>query len=115
MIEAGLSGKKLLPKTSKHMIRIGHEKSHISTIEKRVDIPLDVLRSEVELIDMKSVKPTMHIDFRDVLPFYAKFLDTGPVNDLIFIDEKTHVLLKGHEIYQALNLLSVRKVPVLSQ
>jgi len=44
IIEAGLSGKKLPPKTSKHMIRMGDTLLHISTLEKRVDILLEELR-----------------------------------------------------------------------
>lgn len=44
IIEAGLSGRKLPPKTSKHMIRIGDALQHISALEKRVDISLEELR-----------------------------------------------------------------------
>lgn len=44
VIEAGLGDRKLPPKTSKHMVRIGDIWLHISTIEKRVDIPLERLR-----------------------------------------------------------------------
>ncbi|MEM3700372.1 MAG: ParB N-terminal domain-containing protein [Candidatus Bathyarchaeia archaeon] len=44
VIEAGLSGRKFPPKTSKHMIRIGGSLHHISAIEKRLDIPLEKLR-----------------------------------------------------------------------
>jgi ParB-like chromosome segregation protein Spo0J len=44
VIEAGLSGRKFPPKTSKHMVRIGDSLLHISAIEKRVDIPLEKLR-----------------------------------------------------------------------
>ncbi|MGQ9506667.1 MAG: ParB N-terminal domain-containing protein [Candidatus Bathycorpusculaceae bacterium] len=44
IIEAGLSGRKFPPKTSKHMIRIGGALHHISAIEKRVNIPLEKLR-----------------------------------------------------------------------
>jgi ParB-like chromosome segregation protein Spo0J len=43
VIEAGLSEKKLPPKTSKHMVRIGDKLLHISALEKRVDIPLEEL------------------------------------------------------------------------
>ena len=42
--EAGLSGRKLPPKTSKHMVRIGDTLLHISALEKRVDVPLEELR-----------------------------------------------------------------------
>lgn len=44
VIKAGLGERKLPPKTSKHMVRIGDTWHHISTIEKRVDIPLERLR-----------------------------------------------------------------------
>jgi len=113
VIEAGLSERKLPPKTSKHMIRVGAQMSHISAIEKRVDIPLDVLRSEIELVGIKNVMPTMCTGIREVLPLYARFLNSGIVDNLVIIDEETHVLLGGHEVYQALDLLSARKTPVL--
>jgi len=46
IIEAGLGLKKLPPKTSKHMIKIGGILKHVSAIEKRVNIPLEELRKE---------------------------------------------------------------------
>jgi len=113
VIDAGLSEKKLPPKTSKHMIKIGDRISHISAIQKRTDIPLEVLRKEVELIDIKNVKPTMRTELREVLSIYVKFLDTGVVDNPIIIDKKTGVILEGHEVFQALDLLSARKVPAL--
>lgn len=45
VVKAGLSGKKFSPKTSKHMIRNEDSKSHISTIEKEVNVPVDSLRT----------------------------------------------------------------------
>jgi len=45
VVKAGLSGKKFSPKTSKHMIRNGDNTSHISTIEKEVNVPVDSLRT----------------------------------------------------------------------
>lgn len=48
VIEAGLNEKKLPPKTSEHMIRIGNTLKHISAIEKRVDIPLERLRGDTK-------------------------------------------------------------------
>lgn len=114
VIEAGLSEKKLPPKTSKHMIRISGKLSHISdVVEKRVDIPLEVLRGRVELIDIKNVKPTMYTELREVLPFYVKFLHTGVVDNPIIVDEKTNVILNSHEVFQAIDLLSARKAPAL--
>ena len=44
VLEAGLSGKKLPPKTSEHMIRICNTLRHISAVERRVNIPLEKLR-----------------------------------------------------------------------
>ena len=44
VIEAGLGEKKLLPMTSKHVIRTCNTHAHISVIEKRVDISLEKLR-----------------------------------------------------------------------
>ncbi len=113
VIEAGLGRKKLPPITSKHVIKNGDRLLHISAIEKRVNIPLEVLRNKVELIDTKSVKPSMYTELRDVLPLYAKFLDTGMVDKPIIVDEKTKVILEGHEVFQALDLLSARKAPAV--
>ena len=113
IIEAGLSEKKLPPKTSKHVMKIGNRVLHISAIQKRTDVPLEVLRNEIELIDIRNVKPTMHTELREVLPLYAKFLDTGIVDNPIIIDRKTSVILEGHEAFQALDLLSAKKVPAI--
>jgi ParB-like chromosome segregation protein Spo0J len=44
VIEAGLSGRKFPPKTSKHMVWVGDSLLHISAIEKRVNIPIEKLR-----------------------------------------------------------------------
>jgi len=44
VVKAGLSLKKLPPKTSKHMIKIDGELKHISAIEKKVDVPLEKLK-----------------------------------------------------------------------
>jgi cysteine synthase/O-phosphoserine sulfhydrylase/cystathionine beta-synthase len=113
VIEAGLGEKKLPPKTSKHMIKIGDRLLHISAIQKRTDVPLEVLRNDVEHVDIKDVKPAMCTELREVLPLYAKFLDTGIVDNPIIVDWKTGVILEGHEVYQALDLLSAGKVPAI--
>jgi len=42
--KAGLTGKKLPSKTSKHMVKISNRKYHISKIEKMVNIPLKELK-----------------------------------------------------------------------
>lgn len=113
VIEAGLSGKRFPPKTSRHMIRDGNVLLHISTIEETVNFPLTALKDGVVHIDMKSVKSAMLADLRDVLPFYARFLKTGIVDIPIIIDGKTNVLLAGYEVFQALDLLATDKAPAL--
>ncbi len=45
VIRAGLSNKKLPPKSTRHMIRINDEYHHISCIQRRVDIPIKNLFS----------------------------------------------------------------------
>ncbi|MEM3627123.1 MAG: pyridoxal-phosphate dependent enzyme [Candidatus Bathyarchaeia archaeon] len=114
VIEAGLSGKTLPPRTSMHMIRIGNTLLHISTIEKRVDTPLEVLRSEVELINFKDIKPAMRSELNEVLPLYTKFLDANTVDIPIIVDKETKVILDGHEVFQALNLLSAMRAPAFN-
>ncbi|MCX8177763.1 MAG: pyridoxal-phosphate dependent enzyme [Candidatus Bathyarchaeota archaeon] len=113
VIEAGLSGKRLPPKTSKHMIRDGHVLLHISAIEETVNLPLSALKNGIIQINMENVKKAMLVDLRDVLPHYARFLSTGIVDTPIIIDEKTNVLLAGYEVFQALDLLAVEKTPAL--
>lgn len=44
VIEAGISGRRFLPKTSRHMIKTGNELRHISFLQKRIDIPLKKLK-----------------------------------------------------------------------
>lgn len=46
ILKAGLGLKKLPPKTSKHMIKVGDSMKHLSAIEKRVDVPLEKLKEE---------------------------------------------------------------------
>ncbi len=113
VINAGLSGKMLPPKTSKHMIRNSDKFAHISTVEKKVDIPLEVLKSELELLNIKDVKSAMQVELKETLPLYIKFLETGVVDTPIIVDEKTHVILEGYEAFQAVDLLSAQKVPSL--
>jgi cysteine synthase/O-phosphoserine sulfhydrylase/cystathionine beta-synthase len=114
VIKAGLSGKKLPPKTSQHMIKMSDDLTHIFAIEKRVDIPIEVLRRGLELLDAKSVKPVMDADFKEVLELYSKMLDSNTVEDPLIVDDRTGVILYGHETYYALDLLSVSKVPAFT-
>ena len=44
VIIAGLTGKKLPPKTSKHMFNSSNHKIHISKIVKKVNVPLEELK-----------------------------------------------------------------------
>jgi cysteine synthase/O-phosphoserine sulfhydrylase/cystathionine beta-synthase len=112
VIEAGLGNKKLPAKTTKHMVKMSENLAHIFVLEKRVDIPIEALKSEPQLIDAKSVKPAMHGDFKEVLQLYSKILDSNIVETPLIIDEKTHIVLDGYEAYYALDLLSADKVPV---
>ena len=44
IIDTALTGKRMAPKTSKHMIRVEGELKHISILETVVNIPLDELK-----------------------------------------------------------------------
>jgi len=44
IIHTALTGKRMAPKTSKHMIRVGGELKHISILETVINIPLDELK-----------------------------------------------------------------------
>lgn len=44
IIETALSGKRMQPKTSRHMIRVEGELKHISCIEMFINVPLDELK-----------------------------------------------------------------------
>jgi hypothetical protein len=44
VITAGLTGNKMLPKTSKHMILINGRLKHISFIEKAINFPIEKLK-----------------------------------------------------------------------
>jgi len=46
IIKAGLTGRLLPPKTSKHMLLLGGCMVHISVVEPEVNIPLSMLRAE---------------------------------------------------------------------
>jgi len=46
VIIAGLTGKKLPPKTSKHMLNSSNYKIHISKIVKKINVPLEELKEE---------------------------------------------------------------------
>lgn len=44
IIEAGLTGRRMLPKTSRHMVMIEGELRHISFLEKVINIPFEKLK-----------------------------------------------------------------------
>ncbi len=48
VIEAGFSRQKLPPTTTKHMIKSFNRLRHISAIEKRVNVPLEKLRDDID-------------------------------------------------------------------
>ncbi len=111
VVEAALSGKRFPPKTTYHMIKNSETLSHISSIEKRVDIPIEVLKSELTLAPINSIKVAMKVELADALPAYTKFFKTGIVDDPLIVDRKTGILLYGYEAFQALDLLSAEKAP----
>lgn len=80
-------------------------------IERKVGVPLEFLKSRLELIPLKNVKASMQTDLKDALPVYTKFLKTGVVDTPLIIDRKTSVLLDGYEAFQALDLLSAGRAP----
>jgi ParB-like chromosome segregation protein Spo0J len=43
VVHAGLGGKRLPPKTSRHLVRVADEWKHISAIEELIDCPLEIL------------------------------------------------------------------------
>ncbi len=111
VVEAALTGRRFPPKTSRHMIRNSDDLAHISSIEKRVDVPLEILKSELELIPLGNIKTAMRVDLKEVLPVYVRFLKTEVVDVPLILDRETGVLLDGYEAFQALDLLSVGKAP----
>lgn len=113
ILEAGLSGRKLPPKSSKHLIRRGNSLFHISTIERRVDVPLDLLRSDLELINIYEVKTAMYANLDETLISYGRFLKTGVVDVPLILDKATNVLLGGYDAFYALELLSANRAPAL--
>ncbi|MEM3727726.1 MAG: pyridoxal-phosphate dependent enzyme [Candidatus Bathyarchaeia archaeon] len=114
VIEAALSGKRFPPKSTCHMIRNSETLSHISSIEKKVDIPIEVLKSELTLTPIKRIKAAMNVELADVLSTYTKFLKTEVIDAPLVIDKRTGVLLHGYEAFQALDLLSAEKAPTFT-
>jgi hypothetical protein len=46
VIKAGLTGKKMPPKTSKHMVEVNKKLRHISFLERRINFPLEKLKGD---------------------------------------------------------------------
>ncbi|MEM1538880.1 MAG: pyridoxal-phosphate dependent enzyme [Candidatus Bathyarchaeia archaeon] len=113
IVESSLSGKRFPPKTTKHLIQCSNTLSHISVVEKKVDVPLSLLKSELKLVDISAVKSAMHVELKDILPVYTKILETGTVDIPIIVDKKSGVMLHGYEAFYALDLLSTQRVPCL--
>jgi cysteine synthase/O-phosphoserine sulfhydrylase/cystathionine beta-synthase len=111
VIEAALTGKRFPPKTSRHIIKNSDTSVHISSIEKKVDVPLEILKSDLKLVPLENVRTAMHTNLKDALQVYARFLKTENVDVPLILDKKTRVLLDGYEAFQALDLLSAEMVP----
>jgi len=47
VLEAALTGRKLAPRTTKHMVQHGGKLWHISVLERRIDIALEELRERL--------------------------------------------------------------------
>lgn len=71
------------------------------------------ISGEVELTDIKNLKPATYIDIKEALSLYTKILSTGVVNRPVVVDENTMVVLDGYEVFYALVLLSVEKIPIV--
>ena len=69
--------------------------------------------TQLELINMKEIRTSTQVDLKEALTLYAKYVRQGVVNVPILIDTKSKVVLKGNDAYQALDLLSAKKAPVL--
>lgn len=69
--------------------------------------------SAVILEEIKNIKLVIQVDLKTLLQVYVKILETNVVTKPIVIDNETGIILDGHDIFQALQLLSARKIPVL--
>ncbi|GEM_PF-3324787 len=65
--------------------------------------------SQVELKEIDEIKPSTFVDLKSVLQIYAKILKSGVIDRPIVIDGETGVVLEGHELLQALDLLSAQR------
>jgi cysteine synthase/O-phosphoserine sulfhydrylase/cystathionine beta-synthase len=71
------------------------------------------LTREVELVDLKSLRPAEYMDLKEVLALYAEILKTGMVSRPILVDRESYVILDGHDLFYSLDMLSAAKVPVV--
>ncbi|MBC7131221.1 pyridoxal-phosphate dependent enzyme [Candidatus Bathyarchaeota archaeon] len=74
---------------------------------------MDLLKSDVELIDIELIKTAMQTKLEEVLASYSRFLKTGIVDIPLILDNSTNVLLSGYAAFHALELLSAKRVPAL--
>jgi cysteine synthase/O-phosphoserine sulfhydrylase/cystathionine beta-synthase len=71
------------------------------------------LTREVELVDLKSLRPAEYMDLKEVLALYAEILKTGMVSRPILVDRESYVILDGHDLFYSLDMLSAAKVPIV--
>jgi len=69
--------------------------------------------TKLEIVDMQEIRESMHVDLNDVLNLYAKIVGQRIVDVPIIVDEKSMIILRGNDIYQALDLLLAEKAPIL--
>lgn len=69
--------------------------------------------SMMEFEDIQKIKPSVRVDIKKALEIYTEILKTGIINKPVVVDEKSGVVLDGHELFQALDLLSPKRIPVL--
>ncbi|MGQ9596708.1 MAG: pyridoxal-phosphate dependent enzyme, partial [Thermoproteota archaeon] len=69
--------------------------------------------SGVELLSIESLKPVELMNTKEVLPVYTQILKTKTVNRPLIIDEETGIILDGHNVFYALDLLLAERVPVV--
>ncbi len=63
-------------------------------------------------VGISEVKQPVNVDLKEILAVYRRILNEKSVKELIVVEKTTMVVLKGHEVLEALRTLSVDKVPV---
>ncbi|MEM1546445.1 MAG: pyridoxal-phosphate dependent enzyme [Candidatus Methanomethylicia archaeon] len=67
----------------------------------------------VEFLNIEELKASVDMDLRSILPEYVEILMRNIVSKPITVDAEHFVILDGHEVYEALQLLTARKLPVV--